>query len=187
MREIIRRFTCGHPEQLPGPVAWLFVESFSMGFPAVAIYFAVNYIALAFGNPAGVDIRGLWWVAAVLGALSVVQFLISTGAFLGTYIPGTIHSAENKTAFIKKLRTLPLGYFLKKESGELINTFTGDFLAVEQSMVGLFTGIFSVVISCVLTSIFMFIFNPTMALALYVSMPVSVLVKAAVRHGPAPV
>ena len=178
MREIIRRFTCGHPEQMKGPVAWLFVESFFMAFPSVAIYFAINFIATAFGNPSGADIRGLWSVAAVLGGLSVIQFLLSTGAFLGTYLPGTSHSAENKTAFIKKLRTLPLGYFLKKESGELINTFTGDFLAVEQSMVGLFTGIFSVVISCVLTSVFMFMFNPAMALALYICMPISALVIA---------
>lgn len=97
---------------------------------------------------------------------------------LGTFLPATVHSAENKTAFIKKLRTLPLGYFLKKESGELINTFTGDFLAVEQSMVGMFTGIFSVALSCVLTSVFMFIFNPVMALALYICVPVAALIIA---------
>jgi ATP-binding cassette subfamily B protein len=149
-----------------------------MSFPAVTVYFAINLIAVSFQNPSGIDTRGLWIVAAVLGVLSIIQFLLSTGAFLGTYLPATIHSAENKTDFIKKLRTLPLGYFLKKESGELINTYTGDFLAVEQSMVGLFTGIFSVVFACALTAVFMFVFNPAMALALYISMPVSALVVA---------
>ena len=178
MREIIRKFTFGHPEHMKGPVIWLFLEGFFMSFPAVAVYFTINIIAGAFENPHQIDTRGLWIVAAVLGALAIVQLLLSTGAFLGTFLPATIHSAENKTSFIKKLRTLPLGYFLKKESGELINTFTGDFLAVQQSMVGMFAGIFSVVFSCVLTSVFMFMFNPTMALALYASMPVSALVIA---------
>ncbi len=178
MKEIIRKFTCGHPEQMKGPVIWLFVESFFMSFPAVAVYFAINYIALGFSNPVGIDISDLWIVAAIMGALALVQLLLSTGAFLGTYLPATVHSAENKVSFIKKLRTLPLGYFLRKESGELINTFTNDFLAVEQSMVGLFTGIFSVVFACVLTSVFMFLFNPTMALALYISMPVAALIIA---------
>jgi ATP-binding cassette subfamily B protein len=178
MNEIIRKFTCGHPEQMTGPVLWRFVDTFFSVLPAVAVYFAINIIALAFDNPADLDTRGLWVIAALLGILFLVQLLLSTGTFLGTYLPATIHSAENKTSFIKKLRTLPLGYFLKKESGELINTFTGDFLAVEQSMVGMFTGIFSVVIACVLTAVLMFIFNPPMALALYISMPVSALIIA---------
>jgi ATP-binding cassette subfamily B protein len=178
MKEIIRRFTCGHPTQMKGPVAWLFAESFFMSFPAVAVYFAINLIAAAFQNPGGIDTRGLWTVASVLGALAMIQFLVSAGTFLGTYLPATVHSAENKIDFIKKLRALPLGFFLKKESGELINTFTGDFLAVEQSMVGMFTGIFSVVFACALTSVFMFIFNPAMALALYISMPAAALIIA---------
>lgn len=176
MRELIRKFTCGHPEQMRGPVLWLFIENFFMSVPAIAIYFAINLIALAFDTPTAIDLNGLWHIAAFMAILLLVQFVLSTGSFLGTFLPGTIHSAENKTAFIKKLRTLPLGYFQNKESGELINTFTSDFLAVEQSMVGVFTGIFSVVLSCVLTSVFMFIFNPLMALALYISVPVTALV-----------
>ncbi len=176
MKEIIRKFTCGHPKQMKGPVFWIFLENFFMGFPAVAVYFVINLIAASFDDPGSINLKGLWIIAAIMGVLLLVQFLLSTGSFLGTFLPATIHSAENKTAFIEKLRTLPLGYFQKKESGELINTFTGDFLAVEQSMVGMFTGIFSVVLSCVLTSIIMFWFNPTMALALYISIPVAALV-----------
>lgn len=176
MKEIIRKFTCGHPEHMRGPVLWIFVENFFMSFPAIAVYFAINIIVLSFDNPANMNLQGLWKIAAIMGIILIIQFLLSTGSFLGTFLPATIHSAENKTAFIKKLRTLPLGYFQNKESGELINTFTGDFLAVEQSMVGMFTGIFSIVLSCVLTSVFMFWFNPVMALALYISVPVAVLI-----------
>lgn len=176
MREMIRKFTCGHPEHMKGPVLWIFIENFFMGFPAVAIYFGINFIAVAFAQPANINLKGLWFIAVLMAGIMLIQFLLSTGSFLGTFLPATIHSAENKTAFIKKLRSLPLGYFQNKESGELLNTFTGDFLAVEQSMVGMFAGIFSVVLSCVLTSVFMFWFNPTMALALYISIPVTALV-----------
>lgn len=178
MKELIRRFTCGHPEQMKGPVLWIFAESFFMSFPAVAVYFAINLIVVSFDNPNQVDTKGLWVIAGALGVLLLLQFLISWGTFLGTFLPATVNSAENKRDFIKKLRTLPLGYFQKKRSGELINTFTGDFLAVEQSMVGVFTGIFSVIIACVLTSVFMFMFNPTMAFAFYIGMIASVLIIA---------
>lgn len=175
MKEIIRKFTCGHPEHMKRPVFWLFIENFFMSFPAIATYFAVYFVTAAFDHPAGVNLCGLWITAAVMGILTIIQFLLSTGTFLNTYLPATIHSAENKAAFIKKIRTLPLGYFLKKESGELINTFTGDFLAVEQSMVALFTGLISVIFSCIVTSVFLFIFNPVMALALYLCIPLAAL------------
>ncbi len=159
-----------------GPVLWIFFENFFMSFPAIAIYFAINLIVTAYDHPAAVNLKGLWVIAAFMAGILLIQFLLSTGSFLGTFLPATVHSAENKKAFIKKLRSLPLGYFQTKESGELINTFTGDFLAVEQSMVGMFTGIFSVVLSCMLTSVFFFFFNPPMALALYISIPVTALV-----------
>lgn len=176
MREIIRKFTCGHPSHMIKPTVWLFVESLFMSFPAIATYFAINFIVLAFTSPA--NIGGLWVVAAALGVIAVVQLLISTGTMLGTFLPATVHSADNKRDFIKKLRTLPLGYFLKKESGELINTFTGDFLAVEQSMVAMFTGIWAVVFSCIFTGVILFIFNPIMALALYICIPIAALIIA---------
>lgn len=174
MREVIRKFTCGHPGQMVRPVVWLFAENFFMAFPAVATYFAIYYITLAFQNPA--DLHSLRAVAGVMGGLAVLQFLVSTGAMLNTFLPATVHSAENKTAFVKKLRTLPLGFFLRKESGELISTFTGDFLSVEQSMVAMFTGVFSVVFSCILTAVILFLFNPAMALALYACIPVAALI-----------
>lgn len=55
MKEIIRKFTCGHPEHMIKPTVWLFIESFSMGFPAIATYFAINYIVQAFTSPANIN------------------------------------------------------------------------------------------------------------------------------------
>jgi ATP-binding cassette subfamily B protein len=176
MKEIIRKFTCGHPGQMLRPTVWLFFESMFMAFPAVATYVAINFIVLAFTPP--VDTGRLWVTAAVLGALVLLQLCVSTGTFLNTFLPATVNSAENKRDFVKKLRTLPLGYFLKRESGELINTFTGDFLAVEQSMVGMFTGIWAVVFSCVFTGVVLFFFNHIMALALYLCVPLAALIIA---------
>ncbi len=176
MKRIISKFTMGKPKQMLRPTAWLFWENIFMTAPAVAIYFAINILAAAFEQPEAVDIGGLWKIAAVLLGILSIQYLLSLGAYLNTFLPATRNSAENKSDFVKKLRSLPLGYFLKKKSGELINTFTGDFLAIEQSMVGMFTGMFSVILGCVLTSVFMFIFNPVMALALYASIPVAVVI-----------
>lgn len=166
----------GQPKQMIGPVLWLFLENFFMAAPAVAIYFAIYILVSAFANPGSVDLNSLWLIAAILGVIMLIQYLLSLFAYLNTFLPATRHSAENKTSFVKKLRQLPLGYFLRKESGELINTFTGDFLAIEQSMVGMFTGLFSVILSCILTAVFIFMFNPAMAIAMYISIPIAALI-----------
>lgn len=173
MREIIRKFTMGHAKQMIGPVTWLFLEGVSISFPAIAVYFAINILIASYSNPVDIDIRGLNKIAITMFVLFLIQFIISMVTFLRTFLPAAKHSSENKMDFIHKLRKLPLGFFSKKMTGELINTFTGDFLALEQSMVGLFTGILGLVISCILTSVFMFYFNPVMATAFYLTLPIA--------------
>lgn len=176
MKELIRKFTMGHPKQMTEPVIWYFLEGFTVGFPAVAVYFAINLFITYFNNPAIIFDKGYWNIALWLAAFFLLQLTVSTVTFLKTFLPGARNSAQNKKDFIQKIKRLPLGFFSKTRSGELINTFTGDFLAIEQGMVGTFTGLFGVVFSCILTSVFMFWFNWKMALAFYIALPISAII-----------
>ena len=176
MKELIRKFTMGHPKQMTEPVIWYFLEGFTVGFPAVAVYFAINLFITYFNNPAIIFNKGYWNIALWLAAFFLLQLTVSTVTFLKTFLPGARNSAQNKKDFIQKIKRLPLGFFSKTRSGELINTFTGDFLAIEQGMVGSFTGLFGVVFSCILTSVFMFWFNWKMALAFYIALPISAII-----------
>lgn len=176
MKELIRKFTMGHPKQMAEPVIWYFLEGFTVGFPAVAVYFAINLFITYFNNPAIIFDKGYWNIALWLAVFFLLQLTVSTLTFLKTFLPGARNSAQNKKDFIQKIKRLPLGFFSKTRSGELINTFTGDFLAIEQGMVGTFTGLFGVVFSCILTSVFMFWFNWKMALAFYIALPISAII-----------
>ena len=176
MKELIRKFTMGHPKQMTEPVIWYFLEGFTVGFPAVAVYFAINLFITYFNNPAIIFDKGYWNIAGWLAGFFLLQLTVSTVTFLKTFLPGARNSAQNKKDFIQKIKRLPLGFFSKTRSGELINTFTGDFLAIEQGMVGSFTGLFGVVFSCILTSVFMFWFNWKMALAFYIALPISAII-----------
>ena len=176
MKELIRKFTMGHPKQITEPVIWYFLEGFTVGFPAVAVYFAINLFITYFNNPAIIFDKGYWNLALWLAGFFLLQLTVSTVTFLKTFLPGARNSAQNKKDFIQKIKRLPLGFFSKTRSGELINTFTGDFLAIEQGMVGSFTGLFGVVFSCILTSVFMFWFNWKMALAFYIALPISAII-----------
>jgi len=165
-----------HPKQVIEPAVWYFFEGFTMTFPAIAIYFAINLFIEHFENSERIFDKGYWNIVLWMLGLFLLQLLVSTLTFLRTFLPGAINSTANKKDFIRKIKRLPLGFFSKTHSGELINTFTGDFLAIEQSMVGAFTGLFGVVFSCVATSVFMFYFNTKLALAFYITMPVSVII-----------
>ena len=176
MKELIRKFTMGHPKQMTEPVIWYFLEGFTVGFPAVAVYFAINLFITYFNNPAIIFDKGYWNIARWLAGFFLLQLTVSTVTFLKTFLPGARNSAQNKKDFIQKIKRLPLGFFSKTRSGELINTFTGDFLAIEQGMVGTFTGLLGVVFSCILTSVFMFWFNWKMALAFYIALPISAII-----------
>lgn len=176
MRELIRKFSMGHPKQMTEPVIWYFLEGFTMTFPAVAVYFVMNLFIEYFNKPELLFDNGYWNIALWMSVFFLLQLLISSLTFLRTFLPGARNSEKNKKVFIQKIKRLPLGFFSKTRSGELINTFTGDFLAIEQAMVGSFTGLFGVVFSCVVTSFFMFWFNWRMALAFYISIPISAII-----------
>ena len=63
MKELIRKFTMGHPKQMAEPVIWYFLEGFTVGFPAVAVYFAINLFITYFNNPAIIFDKGYWNIA----------------------------------------------------------------------------------------------------------------------------
>lgn len=182
MMNILKRLTFGNPKHIIRPSVWIFFEDFFNLFPALIIYMAINMLAEAFGNPSALNLHTLWIISGILIALALIQFVIGFRAFRNSFIPAAEHTAEDRIAFVKKLRRLPLGFFSSKEKGELINNFVGDFINLQTAMTGTLSGLFSVVLSCVLTAVFMFIYNPLMAAAFYIAMlVVGVLVAVSMK------
>ncbi len=125
MNEILRKFTMGKPKQVVSPAAWIFIENFFISLPAILIYFVVTLLIEGFNNPSTLALDRLWMLTGAMGVFFVIQVVLCYFTFRKTYLPGARHSAENKKEFVRKLRTLPLGFFMNKKPGELINTFTG--------------------------------------------------------------
>ncbi len=175
MREALRKLTFGKPGHLIRPAVWIFFEDFFNLFPALIIYMAINMLAEAFHDPSAMDLRTLLTTSGLLIGLAALQFAIGWGAYRNSFLPSAEHTAQDRIEFVKKLRRLPLGFFSRKEKGELINNFAGDFISIQQAMTGYLSGLFSVVLSCLLTAIFMLLYNPLMALAFYIALPVTVL------------
>ncbi len=170
---VLKRLTFGKPKHIVRPSVWIFFEDFFNLFPALIIYMAINMLADAFNNPDALNLQTLLITSGILIVLALIQFVIGFNAFRNSFIPAAEHTAEDRIEFVKKLRRLPLGFFSNKEKGELINNFVGDFVNLQTAMTGTLSGLFSVIVSCVLTAIFMFIYNPLMAAAFYIALPVT--------------
>lgn len=175
MKKILSRLSFGHPRHLVRPAVWVFLEDFFPMFPAIAVFFAIYAIATAFDDPGAIDLTLLWVVSGVAVVLGLVQFAVGCMTYLNRFIPPAKHMADGRIEFVRKLRRLPLGFFSKRETGELINNFVNDFVNVQQAMTGTLTGLFSVLLSVVLTGAILFVFNPPMALAFYIAIPVTVV------------
>ena len=176
MKEALRKLTFGKPRQLIRPALWLFFEDFFNLFPSIIVYVAINMLSAAFENPDAIRMQTLFITSGVLIVLAVIQFFIGLNAYKNSFYPSATNIAEDRIDFVKKLRRLPLGFFSKKESGELINNFAGDFVNIQQAMTGYLSGLFSVLLSCVLTAVFMFIFDPIMAAAFYIALPLAAVI-----------
>lgn len=173
MRAAIKKLMFGKPRQIIRPATWLFFEDFFSLFPAVIIYFVINMLAAAFEDADAINMRTLWITSGILLMLALIQFIIGFNAYKNTAPPSAKNIAEDRMDYVKKLRRLPLGFFGRKEPGELINNFVNDFINIQQAMVGSLSGLFSAALACVLTSIGMFIYNPVMAAAFYIAMPIT--------------
>ncbi len=173
MLSILKRLTFGNPKHLIRPAVWIFFEDFFNLFPALIIYMAINMLAEAFHDADALNLNTLLLTSGMLIVLALIQFVIGFYAFRGSFIPAAEHTAQDRIAFVKKLRRLPLGFFSKKEKGELINNFVGDFINLQTAMTGTLSGLFSVIVSCVLTAVFLFLYNPLMAGAFYIALPVA--------------
>ncbi len=178
MSEIIKKLTFGKPRQLIRPTVWTFFEDFFGMFSAIVIFFAINMLASAFQEANAISISRLVILSLVLLGLTLLQYVIGRGAYKNSHVISGAWIAEDRIEFVKKLRRLPLGFFSKKETGELINNFTNDFINIQQAIVGYLAGLFSVVLAVVLSSVGMFIYNPTLAAAFYIAIPVAAVLMA---------
>ncbi len=178
MKNAIKELTFNKPKQIIRPAIWCFLDGFSSMLPALIVYAAINMLTSAFDNPKTINFSALWIISGILMLYGIFQFFIVLWAYKNKFFPTAKHIAEDRIEYVQKLRRLPLGFFARKETGELINNYDGDFMSIAQAMNGSLSELFSALLSCVLTGIFMFLYNSALALAFYISIPVAAVLVA---------
>lgn len=174
VRTMIDQFTFGNPKEIIAPTFWLFFAEFVNCIPAGIVLMAVYVLGAAFFPPYVVD-TGLLVGLAIAGCvLMLFQYAMEIVSYWFTYVRAYTATAGKRTAYVEKLRNVPLGFFSSKRSGELINSFGDDFANVEYTMCYWLPYPIGVVALLLICFAFLIAFDWRMAVAMFAILPVSV-------------
>ena len=178
MKGMFRTVTVGHPEKLRKSVFYTIVSYLVNIVPFGISIEVVRTVFAAWSAGGAPDMAKLWGLSAFLLVWMLVMFAAEIPAYQACYWDAYEASARGRADLAEKLRRLPLGYFARRDPGDLVNMIMGDFLLLEtaishqvpQMVGGLILPVFAFVGLC--------FWNPLMAVAMFVSLPAAVLVLA---------
>lgn len=134
MMKRLHAITAGNPGKMLKPIIWTVLANLANLFPFGCMTLAVRmiYESFADGNTA-LPMQGLWlaWggMLLLLGLVFAAERQAYRAVFRGAYEA----SADGRTELAEHIRKLPLGFLLKKDSGELGHTMMNDFTQTENA------------------------------------------------------
>lgn len=153
-------------------------HNLSVLLPTILLWVVVSGLLSHFwGEVADIPNLFLYWGIALI--LIVFIYYIYRLNYKRTYHAAYEESANTKIALAEKLRKLPLSYFGEKDLSDLTSTLMNDTATLEQTLASEIPALFGGIISSLLVVILMFFFNWRLALAMFVCLPIVILIMAA--------
>ncbi|MGD9117040.1 MAG: ABC transporter ATP-binding protein [Dehalococcoidia bacterium] len=176
MRKILYNITSGNPRSLVKPSVASLLDGICKIVPAVLILEVFNVIFRHFQTGEPLDIGRMWLVSGVLFAWLLVQYIAYAWAYDKTYYVAYEASARGRTALAERLRHLSLGFFGSRDPGDLTTMILGDYTLVETAISHHFPQLVSGVVLPFLAFICLLFVQWQMALAMFIALPLSVLI-----------
>ncbi len=177
MKKFFYNISSGHPKALMMPCLASFVSGLCNILPAALVFVVFNAVYTSFANPGTpLDISMLWTVCAVLIGWMFVQYAAYAFAYDQTYTTAYSASAEGRIALAEHLRKLSLGFLGSRDPGDLTTMMLNDYANVETTISHYLPQLVSAVVFPVLTCLALLFVDWKMALAMFVALPVSLLV-----------
>ena len=141
-----------------------------MGLYMLLIYILIN--PLTGGEYINPNL-GLFIILII--AIAAVIFMVHWKQYYYVYNTTYDSSMEKRISLAESIRELPLSYFERKDLSDLSVTIMGDCTDLEHVFSHAIPQFYGSIISMILMSIGMFLFNPTLSVALLWVVPVSFL------------
>ena len=176
MKGMFRTVTVGHPEKLRKSVFYTIVSYLVNIVPFGISIEVVRTVFAAWSAGGAPDMAKLWGLSAFLLVWMLVMFAAEIPAYQACYWDAYEASARGRADLAEKLRRLPLGYFARRDPGDLVNMIMGDFLLLETAISHQVPQMVGGLVLPVIAFVGLCFWNPLMAVAMFVSLPVAALV-----------
>ena len=177
MKKFFYNMSSGNPKTLVMPCFAAFINGLCKILPAALVFEVFNTVYLYFAHPeTPLDIAHLWVVSGILVGWIGVLFLAFIFEYQKTLNGAYAVSASGRTALAEHLRKLSLGFLGSRDPGDLTTMMLGDYTKVETTIAHELPQLVSAVIFPLLAFVSLLFIDWRMALAMFVSMPVSLLI-----------
>ncbi len=176
MKGMFRTVTVGHPEKLRKSVFYTIVSYLVNIVPFGISIEVVRTVFAAWSAGGAPDMAKLWGLSAFLLVWMLVMFAAEIPAYQACYWDAYEASARGRADLAEKLRRLPLGYFARRDPGDLVNMIMGDFLLLETAISHQVPQMVGGLVLPFIAFVGLCFWNPLMAVAMFVSLPVAALV-----------
>lgn len=120
---------------------------------------------------------GNLWLLLGLGIVAaVLVFIASKNDYKKTYVTSYIEAESSRISVAEKVRRLPMNFFNNKDLSELTTNIMGDCATIEHVLSHIIPQLFANAISITLVCAMMAIFDWRMALAIFGTVPLSLVI-----------
>jgi ATP-binding cassette subfamily B protein len=149
-----------------------FLAQLSLSLPVMILMMTFMEILRPFWGE-NVEWWKLWILAASSVAVVALAFVAHRYEYGKTYVMAYEAAEEKRTGLAEHLRKLPLSYFSKKDLTEITVNMMSDCGTIEQSFSSIIPAFGGTLLNLLLTCVLLAVFDWRMALAIFISVPVS--------------
>ena len=165
----------GDKEKYIKLLLWFVVDSIVATIPygivIIAIYFLLGPIE---GTSAGIDASQLWKIVIVLLIQAVVYLFVRMKSYIMSCCGMAEGMKKSRIDMGEHLRKLSLGFFLRRDTGELSTVLLRDFATIENLANSFAPQIAITLVRIVLSFIMLCFFDVRMAVALFITIPCAI-------------
>lgn len=174
--KIFTNITVGEPKRLIKPIGFTILKNLINIVPFGLSIEAINIIFTSFAKPEiGLDTKRLWIIIGLLFAYMIIMFIAEKPAYKHSYRDSYELSANGRAKLAEHLRKLPLGYITSRDPGDLANMMMGDFTLIENGVSHIVPQLFGALVMPIIAFVSLFFINWRMSLAMFISLPVAIL------------
>lgn len=175
MKNYLYNISGGNPRSLLPSVIAAILDGIAKIVPAALLVDIFNTIYKSFAEPdKGLDINRMWVVCCILFAWLLVEYAAYASLYDKTYRAAYSLAASGRLKLAEHIRHLSLGFFGKRDPGDLTNLILSDYGQVEHTISHNLSQLISAIVLPVLAFGGLLLVDWRMAVAMFVAVPLGV-------------